>query len=72
MTTKAATTAIEDEGARSFSTLIETLGEGTLHAEISEELRDAVKRLEQHAFGEACERAAKETELPLYQGTPEA
>lgn len=25
-----------------------------------------------HAFGEACERAAKETELPLYYGTPEA
>ena len=44
-----------DEGARSFSIILQQLGEGTLHTELSETLRDMVKQLEHHAedFGKA-------------------
>lgn len=45
-----------EEGARSFSVFLTQFGEGTLHAELSETLRDMVKQLEAHAvdFGKAA------------------
>jgi hypothetical protein len=44
-----------EEGARSFSIILQQLGEGTLHSELSETLRDMVRQLEHHAedFGKA-------------------
>lgn len=44
-----------DEGARSFGVFIAKFADGTLNAELSETLRDAVKALEVHAedFGKA-------------------
>ena len=44
-----------DEGARGFGVFIASIGEGQLHAELSETLREAVKSLEAHAldFGRA-------------------
>lgn len=44
-----------DEGARGFSVFLASIGEGQLHAELSETLRDSVKQLEAHAldFGKA-------------------
>ena len=47
--------AATDSGARSFAVFLTKFGEGTLHAELSEALRDTVKTLETHAadFGKA-------------------
>ena len=39
-----------EEGARSYATLVGQLGEGTLNAELSEDLHALVKRLEAHAY----------------------
>jgi hypothetical protein len=48
-------TDAKDEGARSFGVFLAQFAEGTLNAELSETLREAVKMLEQHAsdYGKA-------------------
>lgn len=39
-----------EEGARSLAVLLQAIGEGTFHAECSEELHQMVRKLEQHAY----------------------
>lgn len=40
----------QDEGARSFAVLLQAIGEGTFHAECSEQLHELTRRLEAHAY----------------------
>lgn len=42
-----------DEGARSFSVLLQNIGEGTFHAELSETLHELNKKLAAHAYDNA-------------------
>lgn len=40
----------QDEGARSFGVLLQSIGDGTFHAEVSEEMHALTKKLDGHAF----------------------